>query len=104
MVRTLFSHKRYFQAMHGYEHPGMPREIAIAYAYYLLEKAHAMDNERRSAHAKVAKSFLASARETTILCERNEYYHIAAEAFVVLEDHAHAAQAFEKASKFMEAA
>ena len=111
MARMLFSHKRYFQAMHGYERPGMPHETAIAYAYYLLKKAHgipvrncATDNERRSVHAKVAKSFLASARETTILHEQNIYYHITAEAFVVLEDHTHAAQAFEKASKFMEAA
>jgi hypothetical protein len=111
MARTLFSHKRYFQAMHGYERAGMPREKAIADAYYLREKARgipvrnrATDNERRSAYAKVAESFLTSAQETTILRERSEYYRIAAEAFVVLEDHAQAAQAFEKASKFTEAA
>jgi hypothetical protein len=36
--------------------------------------------------------------------ERSEYYRIAAEAFLILEDHAQAAQAFEKASKFTEAA
>ncbi|KAI0286423.1 hypothetical protein BC826DRAFT_1108859 [Russula brevipes] len=110
MARTLFSHKRYFQAMHSYERAGMPREKAIAYAYHLREQARGIpirnrpgDNERRSAYTKVAGAFLASAQEATILRERNEYYRIAAEAFLVLEEHAKAAQAFEKASKFTEA-
>lgn len=60
MVRTLFSHKRYFQAMHSYKRAGMPREKAIAYAYYLREHArgipvrsHPGDNERRNAFTKV---------------------------------------------------
>lgn len=97
--------------MHSYERAGMPREKAIAYAYHLREQARAIpvrnrpgDNERRSAYSKVAGAFLASAQEATILRERNEYYRIAAEAFLVLEEHAKAAQAFEKASKFTEAA
>jgi hypothetical protein len=47
---------------------------------------------------------LASAQQATILRERNEYYRIAAEAFLVLEDYVQAAKAFEKASKFTEAA
>ena len=111
MARTLFSHKRYFQAMHSYERAGMPREKAIAYAYHLREKARGVavrnrpgDNKRRNAYTEVAEAFLASATEATIFRERSEYYRIAAEAFLVLEDHAQAAQAFEKASKFTEAA
>ncbi|KAI0292973.1 P-loop containing nucleoside triphosphate hydrolase protein [Multifurca ochricompacta] len=111
MAKTLFSHKRYFQAMHSYERAGMVREKAIAHAYHFRELArgipvrnHSGNNERRNAYTKVAEAFLASAQVATISRERSEYYRIAAEAFVVLEDHAKAAQAFEKASKFTEAA
>lgn len=111
MARTLFSHKRYFQAMHSYERAGMLREKAIAHAYHLREQARGIpvrnrpgDNKRRNAYTEVAAAFLASAQEATIFRERSEYYRIAAEAFLVLEDHRQAAQAFEKASKFTEAA
>ncbi|KAH9992492.1 hypothetical protein BJV74DRAFT_397873 [Russula compacta] len=111
MARTLFSHKRYFQAMHSYERAGMAREQAIAYAYHLREQARGIpvrnrpgDNERRDAYVKVAEAFLTSAQEAAILREQGEYYRIAAEAFLVLEDHARAAQAFEKGLKFTEAA
>ena len=111
MARTLFSHKRYFQAMHSYERAGMLREKAIAHAYHLREQARGHpvrnrpgDNKRRNAYAEVAKVFLASAQDATIPREKSEYYRIAAEAFVVLENHAQAAQAFENASKFTEAA
>jgi tetratricopeptide (TPR) repeat protein len=111
MARTLFSHKRYFQAMHSYERAGKFREKAIAYAYHLREHARGIpvrnrlgDNERRKAYTEVAEAFSASAREATNPRERSEYYRIAAEAYLVLEDHAQAAQAFEKASKFTEAA
>ena len=111
MARTLFTHKRYFQAMHSYERAGMPREKAISYAYHLREQARGIpvrnrpgDSQRRNAYNEVAAAFLASAQEATIFRERSEYYRIAAETFLVLEDHAKAAQAFEKASKFTEAA
>lgn len=97
--------------MHSYERAGKLREKAIAYAYHLREQARGIpvrnrpgDNERRNAYNEVARAFLASAQGATILRERSEYYRIAAEAFIVLEDHAQAAQAFEKASKFTEAA
>ena len=97
--------------MHSYERAGMPREKDIAYAYHLREQARGIpirnrpgDNERRSAYRKVTEAFLASAQQATISRERTEYYRIAAEAFLVLEDHAQAAKAFEKASKFTEAA
>jgi hypothetical protein len=97
--------------MHSYERAGMPREKAIAHAYHLREQARAIpvrnrpgDNERRSAYTKVAEAFLASAQEATIFRERSEYYRIAAEAFLVLEDHARAAKEFENASRFTEAA
>lgn len=111
MARTLFTHKRYFQAMHSYERAGMLREKAIAHAYHLREQARAIpvrnrpgDSQRRNAYTEVTKAFLASAQEATILRERIEYYRIAAEAFLILEDYAKAANAFEKASKFTEAA
>ena len=97
--------------MHSYERAGMSREKDIAYAYHLREQARGIpirnrpgDNERRSAYTKVTKAFLASAQQATIFRERSEYYRIAAEAFLILEDHAQAAKAFEKASKFTEAA
>ncbi|KAH9016162.1 hypothetical protein EDB85DRAFT_767953 [Lactarius pseudohatsudake] len=111
MARTLFSHKRYFQAMHSYERAKMPREKAIAHAYHLREQARGIpvrnrpgDDTRWNAYSKVAGAFMASAQEATILRERSEYYRIAAEAYLVLEDHAKAAYAFEQASKFTEAA
>ncbi|KAF8261744.1 hypothetical protein EI94DRAFT_1809815 [Lactarius quietus] len=110
-ARTLFSHKRYFEAMQSYERAGMLREKATAHAYHLREQARGIpvrnrpgDGQRRNAYTEVAAAFLASAREATIVRERSEYYRIAAEAFLVLEDYKQAAQAFEKASKFTEAA
>jgi hypothetical protein len=97
--------------MHSYERAGMAREKAIAYAYHLREQARGIpvrsrpgDSERRNAFTKVSDAFLASAEQATMFRERSEYYRIAAEAFLVLEDHARAAKAFEKASKFTEAA
>ena len=96
--------------MHSYERAGMPREKAIAHAYHLREQARGIPirnrpgDERRSAYTKVTEAFLASAQEAIISRERSEYYRIAAEAFLVLEDHAQAAKAFENASKFTEAA
>ena len=97
--------------MHSFERAGMHREEAIAHAYHLREQARGIsvrnrpgDNERRSAYTKVAEAFLDSAQAATISRERSEYYRIAAEAFLVLEDHAQAAKAFENASKFTEAA
>ena len=98
--------------MHSYERAAMPREKAIAYAYHLREQARGIpvrnragDKERRNAYEKVAKAFLTSAGETGATSrERSEYYRLAAEAFLTLEDHAQAAQAFEKASKFTDAA
>jgi len=98
--------------MHSYERAGMRREKAIAHAYHLREQARGIpvrnragDNERRHAYVEVAKAFLASAGETGATSrERSEYYRIAAETFLILEDHAQAAWAYEKASKFTEAA
>ena len=97
--------------MHSYERAEMPREKAIAYAYHLREQARGIpirsrpgDHERRNAFTKVSEAFLASAQQATIFRERSEYYRIAAEAFLVLEDHAQAAKAFENASRFTEAA
>src|SRR5258708_28213025 len=96
--------------MHSYERGGKPREKAVAHAYHLREQARGIPvhsrpgDERKNAYSKVAEAFLASVQEATILRERSEYYRIAAEAFVVLEDHAQAAKAFENASKFTEAA
>jgi tetratricopeptide (TPR) repeat protein len=109
VARTLFSHKCYFQAMHSYEHAGMLRKKAIAYAYHLREQArgipvrnHPGDSQRRNAYIEVAAAFLASAQEATTVQERNEYNRIAAEAFLVLEDYAQAVKVFEKASNVTE--
>ena len=97
--------------MHSYERAGKTREKNVAYAYHLREQARGIpvrnrpgDDERRNAYTKVAEAFLVSGQEATISRERSEYYRITAESFLVLEDHAQAAQAFEKASKFTEAA
>ncbi|KAI0258666.1 hypothetical protein BC834DRAFT_835038 [Gloeopeniophorella convolvens] len=110
MARTLFSHKRYFQAMHSYDRAGMPREKAISHAYSLREQARGIpqnrsgNNARHDAYAMVAKAFMVSARDATIVRERTEYFRIAAEAYLVLEDHAKAAHAYEQGSRFTEAA
>jgi hypothetical protein len=81
--------------MHSYERAGKSREKVIAYAYHCREQARGIplrnrpgDDERRKAYIKVAEAFSASGQDTTIPCERSEYYRIAAEAYLVLEDHA----------------
>ncbi|KAI0061021.1 P-loop containing nucleoside triphosphate hydrolase protein [Artomyces pyxidatus] len=112
MARTLFDNKRYFQAMHSYDRAGKSREKAIARAYHLREVARSVPSSatrannvaRKDAFLAVAEAFIHSANEAVIVRERTEYFRIAAEAYVALEDFAKAAEAYANASMFTQAA
>ncbi|KAI0321916.1 hypothetical protein OF83DRAFT_135754 [Amylostereum chailletii] len=108
MARTLFDNKRYFQAMHSYERAEMPRERAVASAYYLREQARSTppgpraNDPRKHAFIKAAEAFVASAQGATR--ERNEYFRVAAELFVSAGEYGRAGDAFLQGQRYNEAA
>lgn len=117
---TLFNNRRYMQAMHCYERAGLPREKAVAHAYYLREVARSTPVPRGDTTAQAlafgvaAQAFIASAQEA--ITEKRAYYRIAAEchvqsgndhkaaqAYSLAMEYTLAAQHFRKAGKFEEA-
>ncbi|TFY76337.1 hypothetical protein EWM64_g7674 [Hericium alpestre] len=108
-AKTLFTRKRYYQAMHSYERAGKLREKEVAHAYYLREKARDKDadlqaslKEKKEAWSVAAEAFAKSAHEA--IKERSEYFRIAADCYIKTEEHGKAAQAYANASMFTDAA
>ncbi|OBZ79120.1 TPR and ankyrin repeat-containing protein 1 [Grifola frondosa] len=102
---SLFNNRRYLQAMHCYERAGLPREKAVARAYYLREQARATPVIPRSdgiaqstAFTIAAEAFLKSAEQA--VKERRAYYRIAAECYVLSGDDRKAGQAYLSALEF----
>ncbi|KAH8101588.1 hypothetical protein BXZ70DRAFT_933981 [Cristinia sonorae] len=107
-ARTLFDNRRYAQAAHSFERAGLPRERNIAEAYHLRHQArsktHASDGARKEAFLATAQAFLGSARAGGNTSDAQSYYRIAAECFVVCEEHGDAAKAFLSASDYTQSA
>ncbi|KAI0716097.1 hypothetical protein C8T65DRAFT_606293 [Cerioporus squamosus] len=105
---SLFNNRRYMQAMHCYERAGLPREKAVAHAYYLREVARSTAVTRGDttaqavAFTKAAEAFLASAQDA--ITEKKAYYRIAAECYVHAGDDQKAARAYVSATEYTLAA
>ncbi|KAJ6577097.1 hypothetical protein B0H10DRAFT_1963249 [Mycena sp. CBHHK59/15] len=106
--RKLFANKRYRQAKHCFERALLPRQAAIAEAYYLRQEARksAGGNTRKAIEAR--KSAFLEAAAAFLVCARVErelaYFRIAGECF---EDAGHdlrAAQAYQDAREFTRSA
>ncbi|PCH33046.1 hypothetical protein WOLCODRAFT_62498 [Wolfiporia cocos MD-104 SS10] len=105
---ALFNNKRYMQAEHCYERASMPREKAVAHAYYLREKARntplqPRDNneERTTVFIDAADAFWNSAESKDAGArEKRAYYRIAAECYSMGGDDGKAGDAYRRASEF----
>ncbi|KAJ7139425.1 hypothetical protein C8R44DRAFT_764441 [Mycena epipterygia] len=102
--RKLFANKRYRQSKHCFERALLPRQAAMAGAYYLRQEARkcpggsnrrAIEN-RRAAFLAAAESFLDCAREEKTLA----YFRIAAECFEAGGDDLQAAQTYQDAKEY----
>lgn len=108
-ARTLFDNKRYPQAMHCYERALLPRERAVAEAYYLRDQARGTaveardnDSDRILAFKRAAEAFWSSAEAATK--EKTAYFRIAAECYLQCGDELQAAYAYHNAAEYTLAA
>lgn len=104
-ARTLFDNRRYTQAMHCYERAMLPRERAVAEAYYLREKARGTptdtrcdDIDRVLAFRRAAKAFWESAEAA--VKEKTTYFRISAECYLESRDEVNAAHAYRNAAEY----
>ncbi|TFY57544.1 hypothetical protein EVJ58_g6956 [Rhodofomes roseus] len=104
-ARTLFDNRRYTQAMHCYERAMLPRERAVAEAYYLREKgrgtpldARGDDTDRVVAFRRAAEAFWKSAEAA--VKEKITYFRISAECYLESRDEVNAARAYRNAAEY----
>ncbi|KAH6917673.1 hypothetical protein BKA70DRAFT_1178689 [Coprinopsis sp. MPI-PUGE-AT-0042] len=115
-ARTLFTNRRYLQAMHAFQRAGLDREVKIAHTHYLREEARAIHAtnkesmaEKQAAFVLAAESFLDCAT-TSRGKERRVFYHNAADCFEraaqifdTADEAARAAAAYEIAEEYNDA-
>ncbi|KAJ6573853.1 hypothetical protein DFH09DRAFT_1311930 [Mycena vulgaris] len=102
--KQLFINKRYRQSKHCFERALLPRQAAMAGAYYLRQEARqkpAGSNRRaiearRNAFLEAAAAFVGCAREDETLA----YFRIAAECFEDAGDDLQAAQSYRDAKEY----
>ncbi|KAJ7479993.1 hypothetical protein B0H11DRAFT_1263344 [Mycena galericulata] len=105
--RKLFANKRYRQSKHCFERAFLPRQAAMAGAYYLRQEARKSPGgnnrraieARRTAFLEAAAAFLGCAREDKTLA----YFRIAAECFEEAGDDLQAAQTYKDAKEYTRA-
>ncbi|KAG5351772.1 hypothetical protein C0989_004981 [Termitomyces sp. Mn162] len=101
--KELFERKKFFQAKHCYERASMPREMAIANAYYLRGEARKIPSgdsrhlkeQRHREFIKAAEAFLGCAQEAGK--NRTVYFRCAAECLEL------AAEVLQAANTYLEA-
>ncbi|KAJ7451097.1 hypothetical protein FB451DRAFT_1566339 [Mycena latifolia] len=106
--RKLFANKRYRQSKHCFERALLPRQAAMAGAYYLRQEARKSPsgNSRRAIEARkaaflqAAGAFVDCAKEDKTLA----YFRIAAECFEDAGDDLQAAQSYKDAAEYTRAA
>ncbi|OSX68101.1 hypothetical protein POSPLADRAFT_1128861 [Postia placenta MAD-698-R-SB12] len=106
---ALFNNRRYSQAMHCYERASMPREKAVAHAYFLREQARSTSvnaqehgSYREAAFRTAADAFYECAESAVI--EKKSYFRISAECYSLSGDDGLAAAAYVRASEYTLAA
>ncbi|KAJ2926880.1 hypothetical protein H1R20_g10209, partial [Candolleomyces eurysporus] len=111
--RTLFTNRRYLQAMHAFERAGRAREAKISYTYSLRDTARSIRviskeniTAKRNALCSVAESFLKCAQDSKGK-ERRVFFHNAAECFEEagscgdsMDDYERAARAYKDAKEY----
>ncbi|KAF9524672.1 hypothetical protein CPB83DRAFT_909779 [Crepidotus variabilis] len=110
--KSLFSNKRFAQAMHCYERAGLVREAAVAYAYHLRDIARriALNGSKQSirsreeAHHTAACAFLESAAASLNVKEKAAYFRNAGSCFEEAHDDFEAAEAYRNAQEYTKAA
>lgn len=114
--RTLFTNRRYLQAMHAFERANFPREAKISYTHYLREIARNIQptnkeniRARRTAFRDAAMSFLECAKSSKGK-EQRVYFHNAGDCFEQAgacgdhaEDFGNAAESYEMAKEYTSA-
>ncbi|KAH9924689.1 uncharacterized protein BXZ73DRAFT_50396 [Epithele typhae] len=110
-ARVFFRMKLYSEAMRGFTRAGMLRECRVAEAFLLRQQAsrvNALDarskQARDTAYRKAAHAFIKAAEDAQDDVDRHDYHHTAAFCFVDGGDSLSAAEEFEAAGSYDEAA
>jgi len=111
--RTLFTNKRYSQAMHCFERAGLDREAAVAHAYFLRENARAAARHDSSKQGVIryqkdfcaaAEAFLKCAQSAINSKESVTFLRNAAECLERADEDFRAAEVYRQAQEFTKAA
>jgi len=106
--RTLFSNKRYLQAMHCFERAGLTREIAVSHTYYLRELARSTPItssksgilSRQTAFLAAAEAFVECSGSAKSAKEKKAYLRSAGDCFEHARDDYRAAQSYAQAEEY----
>ncbi|RXW12996.1 hypothetical protein EST38_g12858 [Candolleomyces aberdarensis] len=112
-ARTLFTNRRYLQAMDAFKRAGMAREVKISHTHYLRGIARSLPSVNKET-TSVKRHALCSAADSFLECahdakgnERRVFFHNAADCFENagscgdnMEDYGKAARAYELASEY----
>ncbi|KAJ3514932.1 hypothetical protein NLJ89_g2078 [Agrocybe chaxingu] len=110
--RTLFTNKRYLQAMHCFERAGLPREVRVSHTYYLREQARSVKVagsrqnilERHQVFMAAAEAFKECAVSAVNTKEKRAYLHNAGDCFEHAQEDFKAAEVYKQAGEFTAAA
>jgi tetratricopeptide (TPR) repeat protein len=106
--RSLFSHKRYSQAIHCFERANLHREVKVCEAYRLREVARSsvgvalLSNQKRAFN--VAADAFTDCGEAATGNQKLQYYRNSADCYVRAGDDFKAAEAYLNAQEFEQAA
>ncbi|KIJ60092.1 hypothetical protein HYDPIDRAFT_32519 [Hydnomerulius pinastri MD-312] len=103
--RSLFTHKRYPQAMHCFERAFLPRMVAIAHAFQLREEARAKvgiasQKDQQQAFLTAADAFSKSGDDAPAGPDKLQYHHNAADCYIRAGDDRKAAIAYVAAQEY----
>jgi len=110
--RTLFTNKRYLQAMHCFERAGMERETAVAHTYYLREQARATVStgskqsivQRHKAFLLAGEAFIQCASSAVNNKSKTTYLRNAGACFEDAQEDLKAAEAYKQAREYTKSA
>ncbi|KAF8974058.1 hypothetical protein BDZ97DRAFT_421872 [Flammula alnicola] len=106
--RTLFSNKRYLQAMHCFERAGLDREVAVSHTYYLREQARSISPTSSKQCVSLRQQAFLAAAEAFVQCsvsainskETKAYLRSAGDCFEHAQEDFRAADAFSRAGEY----
>ncbi|KDQ30332.1 hypothetical protein PLEOSDRAFT_155016 [Pleurotus ostreatus PC15] len=107
--RSLFDNRRYYQAKHCYTRAEMPREAAVADAYFLRDQARKVRSRStikseilafESAYRLAAERFQGCALDPPNPRNRRQYFVNAADCFEIGGDYFRAAECYEHVEEF----